>query len=617
MTGNDAWADLGARVRTWIDDDPDPQTADELRALLTLADSDQPDVPEPDPTQRQAIDARRTARAELADRFSGLLQFGTAGLRGRLGGGPHRMNRAVVIRAASGLADYLLGELDGVHPRPRVVIGYDARHKSVDFARDSAAVLTAVGIEVLVLPESLPTPVLAFAVRHLGADAGIMVTASHNPREDNGYKVYLGGRVVTDSGQGAQIVPPADAAIAAEIAHVPSVASVPRTSNGWTVLGFDVVDAYVDAVVALAPVDEGSRAAAAKLKIVLTPMHGVGGEVAQRVLARAGFGHVLVVPEQFEPNPDFPSIAFPNPEEPGAIDMATGLASDEGADLVLALDPDADRCAVAVQDPRHRTHRGPDTAEAEGWRMLHGDETGALLGTAMAARWLSTDAHPDAVTPTFASSIVSSRLLGKIAASAGLRYAQTLTGFKWISRVDGLAFGYEEALGYCVDPAHVRDKDGISAALLMAGLAARLHADGRSLIDALDDIARAHGLHLTDQVSARFAAQADVLPLVHSLKRTPPHMLGGSRVIEVVDLASGTDDDRDGLPATEGLRFLTQDGTRVVVRPSGTEPKIKCYLEVVQPVPAHADGHAVGQARSAARTRLDAVATDIRAALGI
>lgn len=617
MTGNDAWEDLEARVRTWIEDDPDPQTADELRALLTLAVADQPDLPEPDPSQRQVIDARNAARTELADRFSGLLQFGTAGLRGRLGGGPHRMNRAVVIRAASGLADYLLGELDGVHPQPRVVIGYDARHKSIDFARDSAAVLTAVGIEVLVLPESLPTPVLAFAVRHLNADAGIMVTASHNPREDNGYKVYLGGRVVTDSGQGSQIVPPADAAIAAEIAHVPSVASVPRTSNGWTVLGFDVLDAYVDAVVALAPTDETSRAAASRLKIVLTPMHGVGGEVAQRVLTRAGFGRVLVVPEQFEPNPDFPSIAFPNPEEPGAIDMATGLASDEGADIVIALDPDADRCAVAVRDPRHRTYRGPDTAEAEGWRMLHGDETGALLGTAMAARWLAADAEPDAATPTFASSIVSSRLLGKIARSAGLGYAQTLTGFKWISRVDGLAFGYEEALGYCVDPANVRDKDGISAALLMAGVAARLHAEGRTLIDALDDIARTHDLYLTDQVSARFADQSEILPLVHSLKRTPPHVLGGSRVSEVVDLASGTEDDRDGLPATEGLRFLTQDGTRVVVRPSGTEPKIKAYLEVIQPVPVHADEHAVSQARTAARTRLDAVAADIRVALGI
>lgn len=617
MTGDDAWTDLRARVQAWADDDPDPETVAELRALLARADAERPDTDSPNPTQRQVIDARRSARAELADRFSGLLQFGTAGLRGRLGAGPHRMNRAVVIRAAAGLADYLLGELDGVHPRPRVVIGYDARHKSVDFARDSAAVLTAVGIDTLVLPESLPTPVLAFAVRHLDADAGIMVTASHNPREDNGYKVYLGGRVVTDSGQGSQIVPPADAAIAAEIAHVPSVASVPRATTGWTVLGADVLDAYVDAVVALAPSDEASLAAAAKLTIVLTPMHGVGGEVAERVLARAGFTKVHVVAEQFDPDPEFPSIAFPNPEEPGALDMATGLASDEGAHLVLALDPDADRCAVAVQDPGHRSHRGPDTAEAEGWRRLHGDETGALLGTSIAARWLATDTDPDAAVPTFASSIVSSRVLGKIAASAGLGYAQTLTGFKWISRVDHLAFGYEEALGYCVDPAHVRDKDGISASLLVASVAARLHADGRTLLDALDDIARAHGLHLTDQVSARFVDQAQILPLVHSVKRMPPKTLGGSRVTEVVDLAAGTEDDRDGLPATEGLRLMTEDGTRVVVRPSGTEPKIKAYLEVIQPIGSHADHTALGGARTEARRRLDAVAADVRASLGI
>ena len=620
MTGDDAWADLGPRVQAWIDDDPDPQTADELRALLALADARLPDVPaghDPDPTQRQVIDARVASRAELADRFSGLLQFGTAGLRGRLGGGPHRMNRAVVIRAASGLADYLLGELDGVHPRPRVVIGYDARHKSVDFARDSAAVLTAVGIEALVLPAALPTPVLAFAVRHLDADAGIMVTASHNPREDNGYKVYLGGRVVTDSGQGAQIVPPYDAAIAAEIAHVPSVASVPRAPSGWTVLGPEVLDAYVDAVVALAPTDDASRAAAAALHIVLTPMHGVGGAVAQRVLARAGYRHVQVVPEQADPDPEFPSIAFPNPEEPGAIDMATGLASDEGADLVIALDPDADRCAVAVLDPRHRTFHGPDTAAAEGWRMLHGDETGALLGTVAARRWLSTDATPDAPAPAFASSIVSSRLLGKIAASAGLGYAQTLTGFKWIGRVEHLAFGYEEAIGYCVDPAHVRVKDGISAALLVAGLAARLHAEGRTLVDALDDIARAHDLYLTDQVAARFEDLSQIGATMSRVRADPPRSLGGSPVTEVVDLAAGTEDDRDGLPATEGLRLVAEDGTRVVVRPSGTEPKVKCYLEVIQPVGAHADDATVAHARTQARARLDAVADDVRAALGL
>ncbi|WP_273652023.1 phospho-sugar mutase [Cellulomonas fimi] len=616
MTGDVVWADLEAQVQAWIDDDPDPRTAQELRDLLTAARTGPVGLApgqEPDPTQRQALDARRAARNELADRFQGLLQFGTAGLRGRLAGGPHRMNRAVVIRAASGIADFLLGELDGVTPPPRVVVGYDARHNSRQFALDTAGVLTAVGIEVLLLPEELPTPVLAFAVRHLDADAGIMVTASHNPPQDNGYKVYLGGRVVTDGGQGAQIVPPTDTAIAAEIARVPSVASVPRADHGWTVLGPEVLDAYVGAVVGLADRSPEARAAAKKLRIVLTPLHGVGGKVAQRVLAAAGFTDVLLVPEQEFPDPDFPSVAFPNPEEPGAIDLALGMAGDENADLVLALDPDADRCAVAVQDLRTRSYRGPDTAGAEGWRMLHGDETGALLGD-LAARRAAVAGTDHAV---LASSIVSSRLLGEIATSAGLRHAQTLTGFKWISRVDGLVFGYEEALGYCVDPAHVRDKDGISAALTVAGLAASLKAQGRTLVDALDDLARAHGLHLTDQVSARFADLADIAATVQRLREAPPQRIAGVHVTSVVDLAAGTDDDRDGLPPTEGLRLFTSDGTRVVVRPSGTEPKVKCYLEVVEPVPADADHEAVGHARRAARARLDAVAADVRSVLGL
>lgn len=616
MTGDVVWADLEAQVQAWIDDDPDPRTAQELRDLLTTARTGPVGLApgqEPDPTQRQTLDARRAAHNELADRFQGLLQFGTAGLRGRLAGGPHRMNRAVVIRAASGIADFLLGELDGVTPPPRVVVGYDARHNSRQFALDTAGVLTAVGIEVLLLPEELPTPVLAFAVRHLDADAGIMVTASHNPPQDNGYKVYLGGRVVTDGGQGAQIVPPTDTAIAAEIARVPSVASVPRADHGWTVLGPEVLDAYVGAVVGLADRSPEARAAAKKLRIVLTPLHGVGGKVAQRVLAAAGFTDVLLVPEQEFPDPDFPSVAFPNPEEPGAIDLALGMAGDENADLVLALDPDADRCAVAVQDLRTRSYRGPDTAGAEGWRMLHGDETGALLGD-LAARRAAVAGTDHAV---LASSIVSSRLLGEIATSAGLRHAQTLTGFKWISRVDGLVFGYEEALGYCVDPAHVRDKDGISAALTVAGLAASLKAQGRTLVDALDDLARAHGLHLTDQVSARFADLADIAATVQRLREAPPQRIAGVHVTSVVDLAAGTDDDRDGLPPTEGLRLFTSDGTRVVVRPSGTEPKVKCYLEVVEPVPADADHEAVGHARRAARARLDAVAADVRSVLGL
>lgn len=620
MSSSDvAWSDLAAQVRAWIEDDPDPDTAQELRDLLRRA-STRPeglvDGVEPHPEQAQAIAAAVAARTELADRFQGLLQFGTAGLRGRIGGGPHRMNRAVVIRAAAGLADYLLGELDGVTPPPRVAVGYDARHKSDQFARDTAAVLTAVGIEVLLLPQPLPTPVLAFAVRHLGADAGVMVTASHNPPQDNGYKVYLGGRVVDGGGQGAQIVPPYDAAIAAEIARVPSVASVPRAESGWTVLGPDVLEAYARSAVDLAPTDPESRAAAAALRIVLTPLHGVGGEVAARVLEAAGFTDVLVVPEQRTPDPDFPTVEFPNPEEPGAIDLALGLAGDENADIVIALDPDADRCAVAVRDHRHRSYRGPDTAAADGWRMLHGDETGALLGAAVAER-VAAEAGPTDPEATFANSIVSSRLLAGIASAAGLRHVQTLTGFKWLSRVDGLLFAYEEALGYCVDPLHVRDKDGISAAVTVATLAARLKSEGRSLIDALDDLARQHGLHLTSQVSARFTDIEKIAATVQTLRSAPPRRLAGANVLSVVDLAAGTEDDRNGLPPTEGLRIETADDTRVIVRPSGTEPKVKCYLEVIQPVHPDASEEAVGEARRAARERLDAVARDVREALGL
>ncbi|NHT17772.1 phospho-sugar mutase [Cellulomonas sp. IC4_254] len=614
----DAWADLAGRVRAWIADDPDPRTAAELTALLDRAEAGEPSVPGgASPEEQQAATDVRDAREDLADRFQGLLQFGTAGLRGAVEGGPHRMNRAVVIRAASGLGAYLLGELEGVSPAPKVVVGHDARHGSVDFARDTAAVLTAVGIEVVMLPPYLPTPVLAFAVRHLGADAGVMVTASHNPPKDNGYKVYLGGRVVTDSGQGAQIVPPMDGAIAAEIGRVPSVAAVPRAADGWSTVGPEIVDAYVAEVLGLADLSDEARARHAALRVVLTPMHGVGGGTARRVLAEAGFTDVHVVALQAEPDPDFPTVAFPNPEEPGAIDLAVALAAEVQADLVIALDPDADRCGAAVIDPRMRTHMSAGAAGSDGWRMLHGDETGALLGSVAASRLGTTGAPVAADAPVLANSIVSSRLLGRIAAHAGLRHAQTLTGFKWISRVEGLVYGYEEALGYCVDPAHVRDKDGISAALTLAGLAARLKAEGRAPVDVLDDLARQHGLHLTDQLSARFTDLSQIPETMQRLREHPPVVLAGSPVLTVVDLAAGSDADRDGLPPTDGIRLLTQDDTRVIVRPSGTEPKVKCYLEVVVPVEEHASDASVGQARVAARARLDAVRADVAAALGL
>jgi len=545
-------------VRAWRDDDPDPLTRRELDQLL-----------------KECEDGDRAAAAELADRFAGTLQFGTAGLRGAVGAGPNRMNRAVVIRAAAGLTAYLRRD----HPAPRVVIGYDARHRSDDFARDTAAVVTAAGGEALLLPRPLPTPVLAFAIRYLGAHAGVMVTASHNPPQDNGYKVYLG--------DGSQIVPPADAAIAAEIAAVERVADVPRAESGWRVLGDELLDAYVRDVVAVVRPDSPRE-----LSVVHTPLHGVGAGVLVRALVEAGFEAPYVVPSQAEPDPDFPTVAFPNPEEAGAIDAALDAAREGGADVVLANDPDADRCAVAVADPQ----------APGGWRMLHGDEVGVLLGAHLVDRGLPDDA-------VLACSIVSSRQLAAVCAAAGLRHVETLTGFKWIARVPGLRYGYEEALGYCVDPDSVRDKDGVSAALLVAELAARLKAEGRTLLDRLDDLARAHGVHATDQYSVRVSDLSLIAAAMARLRERPPTVLAGSPVAHVDDLTRGSDD----LPPTDGLRYLLADGGRVVVRPSGTEPKLKCYLEVVEPV---GDG-GLAAARAAAGRRLAALRADVVAAVGL
>ncbi|MFH8800253.1 phospho-sugar mutase [Streptomyces sp. NPDC017936] len=540
--------DLTARARAWLAEDPDPQTREELAGLLEAGDT-----------------------AELAARFRGTLQFGTAGLRGELGAGPMRMNRAVVIRAAAGLAAYLKakGQGDGL-----VVVGYDARHKSADFARDTAAVMTGAGLRAAVLPRPLPTPVLAYAIRHLGAVAGVEVTASHNPPRDNGYKVYLG--------DGSQIVPPADAEIAAEIAAVRALADVPRPESGWEILDDSVLDAYLartDAVLAA-----GSPRTA---RTVYTAMHGVGKDVLLAAFARAGFPEPVLVAEQAEPDPDFPTVAFPNPEEPGAMDLAFAKARETDPDLVVANDPDADRCAVAVKD-------------GDAWRMLRGDEVGSLLAAHLVGR---------GARGTFAESIVSSSLLGRIAEKAGLPYEETLTGFKWIARVDGLRYGYEEALGYCVDPEGVRDKDGITAALLITELASVLKAEGRTLLDLLDDLAVEHGLHATDQLSVRVEDLSVIADAMRRLREQPPTALGGLPVTRTEDLTRGT----ATLPPTDGLRY-TLDGARVVVRPSGTEPKLKCYLEVVVPV---ASPEALPTARATARDLLAAVKRDLSAAAGI
>ena len=562
VTGAPAFStppDLLERAISWRDDDPDEATRAELDAVLEAA---------------QWGDAE--AGADLADRFVGMLEFGTAGLRGALGAGPNRMNRSVVIRAAAGLTAYL----KETSPQPLVVIGLDARHNSDVFAEDTAAVVVAAGGRAMLLPRPLPTPVLAFAIRHLGADAGVMVTASHNPAQDNGYKVYLG--------DGSQIVPPSDAQIAAHIAEVELVADVPRATSGWTTLNDDVLDAYLDAAAAVV-VPGGAR----ELSVVHTALHGVGSDVIVAAFARAGFSAPIVVPSQAEPDPEFPTVVFPNPEEPGAIDAALALAARERADLVLANDPDADRCAVAVPDPAATTPANPS-----GWRMLRGDEVGSLLGAHILARGVGAD-------DVFANSIVSSRLLAAMAADAGIRHEETLTGFKWISRVVGLRYGYEEALGYCVDPHQVRDKDGVSAALMLAEMAAGLRTQDRSLLDVLDDLAVTHGVHATDS----FAVRVDDLSLIGSLmsrlRKQRPTDVGGVPVARIEDLAEGSEQ----LPPTDGLRYHLADDSRVIVRPSGTEPKLKVYLEVIVPVEAATD---LAAARAEAAARLERVGASLR-----
>ncbi|MEU1730294.1 phospho-sugar mutase [Streptosporangium sp. NPDC020145] len=542
--------DLLRRARAWLAQDPDPETRAELTDLLDR-------FPE-------SLEA-------LRERFHTRLEFGTAGLRGELGAGPNRMNRVTVMRAAAGLARAL-------GPGAHVVIGYDARHKSDVFARDTAAVLTGAGLRASVFRGPLPTPVLAFAVRRLGADAGVTVTASHNPPRDNGYKVYWG--------DGSQIVPPVDTEISTAIDAVGPVSELPLGSS-WTELGDDVVAAYLEAVTAL-PIGEARR-----LRVAYTPLHGVGGDLAARAFLAAGFDAPVVVEEQAAPDPDFPTVAFPNPEEPGAMDLAFGLARRIDADIVLANDPDADRCAVGVRLP------------GGGHRMLTGDEVGALLGEHVIR-------HTSGEDRLVATTIVSSSLLGKIAAEYGVRHAETLTGFKWIMKAGpGLVFGYEEALGYSVGsdaglPVH--DKDGIGAALTVAGLAAEAAERGRTLLDLLDDQARRYGLHATSQLSFRVADLSLITEAMAGLRAVPPAELGGRKVEAVDDLGAGL----DGLPPTEGLRYRLSGGARVVVRPSGTEPKLKCYLEVVVPV-----GGEVSAARERAVRDLGALRADLSAALGL
>jgi phosphomannomutase len=574
------------RALEWLAQDPDPATRAQVRALLDAAAA-------PDPGAGEAATAgvgraggpeisAAEAEAALADRFGGKLEFGTAGLRGELGAGPNRMNRVTVMRAAAGLAARLLapGPAQG-GPAPSVVIGYDARHGSWQFARDTAAVMTGAGLRAWLMPRTLPTPVLAFAVRHLGADAGVMVTASHNPPRDNGYKVYWG--------DGAQIVPPLDAEISAAIDRVGRVDELPLGQD-WTVLGEEIVDAYLQALTRL------PLGAERDVTVAYTALHGVGATTLTQAFRRAGFPVPIPVEEQVTPDPDFPTVAFPNPEEPGAMDLVLRLAESRGADLVIANDPDADRCAVAVPLP----------PPAAGWRMLTGDEVGGLLAEHVLR-------HTSGADRLVVTTIVSSSLLSRIAAAHGVRFAQSLTGFKWIVKAarpgDRFVFGYEEALGYCVggdDGLAVLDKDGISAALAIAALAAQAERDGRTLLDLLDDQARRYGVHATGQLSFRVDDPALLTDAMARLRKVPPTELAGRAVIAVDDLAAGA----DGLPPTDGLRFRLDrapgsseeqgSSARVVVRPSGTEPKLKCYLEIVAPVGAAKDAVTTTRAQTAA-----------------
>lgn len=511
---------ISTTAQDWISHDPDPTTAGELAACN---------------------------EKELADRFARPLTFGTAGLRGPLRAGPNGMNLAVVLRATWAVAKVLKDR--GLQGQD-VVVGRDARHRSDEFALAAAEVLAAQGFPVTLMFVAVPTPIVAFAVRHLPAVAGIQITASHNPPTDNGYKVYFE--------HGLPIVPPTDHEIEEAMAEAPPADEIARDPVVPT--GVDAVQRYIDRAAHVRKTHGSAR-------VAITPMHGVGGEFVLDALVRAGISDVHVVEAQFAPDPDFPTVALPNPEEPGATDALLELAADVGADVAIALDPDADRCAVGVPTP-------------DGWRMLSGDETGWLLGD-----YMLSQIEPGAVAEAtvVASSVVSSRMLASIAAAHGARHVETLTGFKWLARADDglpgcmLTYAYEEAIGHCVDPAAVRDKDGISAAVLVCDLVAALQHRGYTLLDALDDLARRHGVHTTTAVSRLVTDVDEATALLSRLRQTPPDRLADYDVT-TTDLGK-----HDGHLRTDAVILEGGDGEttfRIVVRPSGTEPKVKSYIEV-------------------------------------
>ena len=556
--GHDDASALLSAAAAWRDQDPDDRTRAELDALIEEA--------------RAGHDA---SLADLRDRFATRLAFGTAGLRGALGAGPNRMNRVLVAQAAAGFAAFLLGR----EREPSIVIGYDGRTNSDVFARDTAEIMTGAGVRAIVLPRALPTPVLAFAVRHLDVSAGVMVTASHNPAQDNGYKVYLGG-----ADAGSQIVSPVDAEIARCIddAATRPIGELTR-SDDYRESGDDLVGEYVSRTAALA----GTSATGRQPRVVYTAMHGVGWEVARRVFATAGFTEPIPVAEQSAPDPAFPTVAFPNPEEPGALDLAFATADRVEADLIIANDPDADRLAVAVPT-------------SDGWRRLSGNEVGALLGWRAAERARAADADG-----TLAASIVSSPALREVARRYDLDYADTLTGFMWVSRVGGLLYGYEEALGYLVDPDKVRDKDGISAAVDLLALATELHTAGSSVAEHLVAFDAEFGAYASSQISIRVDDLDRIAALTARLRQSPPARVGTHDVDHVDDFRDGFGD----FPAGDVLRYWFTDGSRVIVRPSGTEPKLKVYIDA-----SSTDGDAVAR-RAAAEASVADLDAGMRALL--
>ena len=553
------------RARDWLAQDPDPETAAELSALIASADTGSGESP-----------------AALHHAFGARLAFGTAGIRGPLGAGPAAMNRVVVSQTTAGLASFLVGRHRDSTRRLRVVVGYDARKNSAVFARDTAEVLSGYGIDVLLTPHEVPTPIVAFAVRHLDCDAGVMITASHNPPQDNGYKVYFGG-----ADEGSQIVPPVDSGIEAGITTVAGTLSfdqIPRSTASVMATPDNLMPDYLaQTVVAVG----ASRAPQPEVKAVYTPMHGVGGETFLAILDAAGLQAPILVDEQFTPDPLFPTVAFPNPEEKGALDLAFARARDVGADLIIAHDPDADRLAIAL----------PDSSSTTGYTSLTGNQVGAILG------WRAAEiAQKTGQKGALANSIVSSPWLGRIAQHFGLTHHETLTGFKYVSRVPNLLFGFEEALGYLVDPGVVRDKDGISAAVAILDLANQMAGRGKTLWDYLTVIEQSVGAYASGQITIKSDPTAVDRPITNRLRAAPPTHIGDASVTSADDFLEGV----ESFPSDNILRYSLSDGSRVIVRPSGTEPKIKVYLDTAGETRGDAEA-ALAALEAAVRQLLDSL----------